>query len=199
MIDGGGGGDAVRHRVLEAVLRLVERGGVAEASLRRVAEESGVNIGSVRHRFGSHEALLTAAAEEVGARMERRLDAALLDPPGPSDVAGRRALLEHVVAALLPEAPEERAELVALHEFVAAARIHPAFRPLAARMGRDMRALLRRALDLAGVADLDVETERLVALVSGLTFDLVHPHGAGADTPAPHDVLRHHVAALIPG
>ncbi len=50
---------------------------VAEAiegvSLRKVAKESGLSIGSVRHYFDGHHDLLTAAAQEAGARMGRRL------------------------------------------------------------------------------------------------------------------------------
>ncbi|QVQ52720.1 TetR/AcrR family transcriptional regulator [Spiractinospora alimapuensis] len=189
---------SARERIVDAVFRLVERGGVAEASLRKVATESGINIGSVRHYFGSHEALLVAAAEEVGARMERRLLAGAAGGDTKS-MAERRALLEHVAGALLPTGPEDRGELIVLGEFVTAARIHPEFRALAARMGRDMRDVVRDALDRAQVPDLDLETERLVALIDGLTFELVNPHGARESSADPGSVIRHHVSTLLPG
>lgn len=176
----------------------MERGGVGEASLRRVATEAGINIGSVRHYFGSHEALMTAAAEEVGTRTERRLEALSPEQRHPENAAQRRALLEHVGRALMPSSPEERGELVVLVEFITAARIQARFRPLAERMGRDMRAVVRESLRAVGIDDLHVETERFVALLEGLTFELVHPHGA-VDAPSAEEVLRRHVTALLPG
>ncbi|WP_148046302.1 TetR family transcriptional regulator C-terminal domain-containing protein [Halostreptopolyspora alba] len=52
-----------------------------------------------------------------------------------------------------------------------AARLRPEFRALSTRMGTDLRAVLRQALESARVPDPEVEAERLTALVSGLTFD----------------------------
>ncbi|MHA6798644.1 TetR/AcrR family transcriptional regulator [Bounagaea algeriensis] len=227
-----------KTRILEAVLRLVVRGGIAEASLRKVAEEAGINIGSVRHYFGSAESLMTAAAEEVGARMAQRLDEAL--PPGadaqpagfehPADSAGpiglgdaaepgndaesgngaapgrpagfgdaevRRERLEAVCRAVLPLAESDRAELVVLVELITAARLRPEFRPIAVRMGEDLRAVLRQALRTAHVPDAEVEAERLHAVIGGLTFELVYPHGP-ADGDAALEVLRKHIAELVP-
>ncbi|WP_258534820.1 TetR/AcrR family transcriptional regulator [Streptomyces sp. PT12] len=189
----------MRARVLDAVFRLVVRQGVAEVSLRKVAEESGVNIGSVRHYFGSHEGLMVAAVEEVGARMERRLNAVAASAGENGPEAGRHALLEAVVSALLPLAPRDRAELIVLVEFIGAARIRPEFRAVAERMGTDMRRILREALGAAGLADGEVDVEVLAALITGLTFELVHPHGASG-APDPLTVLRHHLSlpALVP-
>lgn len=238
-----------RTRILEAVLRLVARGGIAEASLRKVAEEAGINIGSVRHYFGSAESLMTAAAEEVGARMGQRLDEALPagadaqaesgesagsgapaepgsavdsgelagsadpvepgaaaepgataepgDPVHPGNADARRQRLEAVCRAVLPLAESERAELVVLVELITAARLRPEFRPLAMRMGDDLRAVLRQALRAAQVPDAAVEAERLHALIGGLTFELVYPHGP-ADGDTALEVLRKHIAELVP-
>ncbi|WP_198587525.1 TetR/AcrR family transcriptional regulator, partial [Brevibacterium epidermidis] len=62
-----------RQQVIEAAFRLVIVDGIEGVSLRKVADESGLNIGSVRHYFDGHHDLLTAAAEEAGDRMGRRL------------------------------------------------------------------------------------------------------------------------------
>ncbi|MER7081927.1 transcriptional regulator, TetR family [Saccharopolyspora kobensis] len=185
-----------RRRILDAVFDLVARGGLAEASLRKVADASGINIGSVRHYFDSHEALMVAAAEEVGARMERRL-AATATPQHPASAAERRELLQAVALAVLPIAPEERAELIVLVEFLVAARIRPEFRQVTVRMGTDMRYVVRQALELTGVQADDLQTELFVAVIEGLTFELVYPHGSQEDL-SPVDVLRHHIATLIP-
>lgn len=185
-----------RRRILEAVFELIAQGGVAEASLRKVADASGINIGSVRHYFDSHEALMVAAAEEVGARMERRLTAAAT-PQHPGSAAERRALLEAVALAVMPIAPHERAELIVLVEFLVAARIRPEFRQVTVRMGADMRHVVRQALEMAGAPADDLRTELFVTVVEGLTFELVYPHGSN-EALSPVDVLRQHIATLIP-
>lgn len=178
------------------MFRLVARGGVAEASLRKVADESGINIGSVRHYFGNHEGLMVAAAEEVGARMERRLNAALPEAEGELDAAGRRELVEAACRAVLPVEKRNRTELIVLVELITAARLRPEFRPLAMRMGADLREVFRQVLAIAHVPDAELEAERLTALIGGLTFDLVYPHGP-QDVTLTTDVLRHHITALI--
>ncbi|MDA3644491.1 TetR family transcriptional regulator C-terminal domain-containing protein [Saccharopolyspora indica] len=186
-----------RKRIVDAVFRLVARGGVAEASLRKVADESGINIGSVRHYFGNHEGLMVAAAEEVGARMERRLNAALPAADAELDAAGRRELVEAACHAVLPLDRSGRAELIVLVELITAARLHPEFRSLSTRMGADLRTVFREVLAVARVPDAELEAERLTALIGGLTFDLVYPHGA-QDITVTSDVLRRHITALIP-
>ncbi|MCI2420649.1 TetR family transcriptional regulator C-terminal domain-containing protein [Saccharopolyspora sp. K220] len=186
---------AAKRRIVDAVFRLVVRGGVGEASLRKVAEESGINIGSVRHYFGSHERLMVAAAEEVGARMQRRLHDALPKTAARSDAAGRRELVEAACRAVLPVS--DRAEAIVLVELITAARLRPEFRPLATRMGTDLRAVLRETLEAAHVPDPGVEAERLTALVGGLTFEVVYPHGS-SDDELMAEVLRRHIAGLIP-
>lgn len=194
--------DTSRQRVLEAVFRLVERGGLVEASLRKVAAESGINIGSVRHYFGSHEQLMIAAAEEVGRRMERRLEAArpAEDEVRPDRLGAveRRALVESVCRAVLPSAERgDEAELVVLLELVAAARLRPEFRPLAWRMGRDLRHVLHLTLEAVGVAHAELEAERLTALIGGLTVESLYPHGSAMPAPA-SAVLHRHLGELLP-
>ncbi|MER7011983.1 TetR family transcriptional regulator C-terminal domain-containing protein [Saccharopolyspora sp. NPDC000359] len=186
-----------RERIVHAVFRLVARGGVAEASLRKVADESGINIGSVRHYFGNHEGLMVAAAEEVGSRMERRLAAALPAVDAELDAAGRRELVEAACRAVLPLDSSGRTELIVLIELITAARLHPEFRSLSTRMGADLRTVFREVLEAARVPDAALEAERLTALVGGLTFDLVYPHGP-LDVVVASDVLRRHITALIP-
>jgi AcrR family transcriptional regulator len=186
-----------RERVLDAVFRLVAQGGLTEASLRKVAAESGVNIGSVRHYYGTHEQLMIAAAEDVGRRMERRLNAVWPADLGESDVAARRELVESVCRAVLPTGRDDRVELVVLLELVAAARLRPEFRPLATRMGKDLRAVLVATLETVGVKQAALEAERLTALVIGLTTEFIYPHGLPDDDVVTR-VLRHHIAELLP-
>lgn len=48
-----------RQEVIRAAFRLVVAEGIEGVSLRKVADESGLNVGSVRHYFDGHHDLLT--------------------------------------------------------------------------------------------------------------------------------------------
>ncbi|MBK0868981.1 TetR family transcriptional regulator C-terminal domain-containing protein [Saccharopolyspora sp. HNM0986] len=188
---------SAKSRIVEAAVRLVARGGIAEASLRKVADESGINIGSVRYHFGTAEGLLVATAEEIGARMSRRLDSALPEPVVDRYATGPRGLVEDVCRAVLPVSESDRPELIVLVELIHAARLRPEFRTLSTRMGDDLRAVLRRVLEAVRVPDATMEAERLNALVGGLTFELVYPHGSH-DPDTLFVVLRRHIAGIVP-
>ncbi|SFN65300.1 transcriptional regulator, TetR family [Pseudonocardia ammonioxydans] len=187
-------GDA-RPRILEAVFALVRRDGVAAVSQRRVGAESGINVGSVRHHFPTRESMMIAAADEVGRRMERRLAGCPQPVPGDRDAAV--AALEAVCRALIPIGDRGRDELVVLQEFLVAARLSETYRPLAGRMGADLRSVLRAALTplVADDAALDVEVELLVAVIAGLSAELVQPHGMAPGTD-PAEVVGVHLRRL---
>ncbi|AOS62627.1 transcriptional regulator, TetR family [Actinoalloteichus hymeniacidonis] len=185
-----------RRAVVEATLRLVAREGVEGASLRKVADEAGLNIGSVRHYFDNHDALLAAAAEEVGDRMGSRL--AVHPPPEvrPASPAEAVATVARVVEELLPLDEAKHVEAIVLLEFMAAARRRPVLRPMSERMARDLRQVLHEVLTSVGVRDVDAETARLTALIGGLTTDVVYPHGS--PTPARlRETLRFHLEQVI--
>lgn len=188
-------GRPTRERVLDAVFAMVAKGGIGEASLRKVADESGVNIGSVRHYFGSHSGLLRAAADEVGSRMELRLKEAR-DKAALDTIEGRRGYVEAVALALLPSAEAPLDDHIVLVEFISAARVLPELRDAAAQMGRDMRSVVAEALSSAGIDDVDFQTERLVALIDGLTFELVYPHGIEG-VQRTRDILRGHIRTFV--
>ena len=55
--------------LIVATQRCIERGGIGEASIRRIAEEAGVTPGLVRHYFPDKEALICAAYRQTMADM----------------------------------------------------------------------------------------------------------------------------------
>ena len=62
--------DARRREVGEAVLRVVGRLGAVEgASYAAIAAESGLAVGSVRHYFPNHDAILQFAMQELADRV----------------------------------------------------------------------------------------------------------------------------------
>ncbi|MGW2228600.1 TetR/AcrR family transcriptional regulator [Streptomyces formicae] len=184
-----------RKDVVEAAFRLLVAEGFSGLSLRKVAAESGLNIGSVRHYFGDHRELLVAAATEVGDRMGRRLTRN--SPDALSGLEGEAAVdaLQALVEELLPLDDERRVESIVLTEFIVAARVNPLFRPVTEQMAADLRQVIANALRVLEVPDPAEEAERLVALMGGLTLDAVTPHGSlGAERL--RKTLRAHLRSL---
>ncbi|MFF2955725.1 TetR/AcrR family transcriptional regulator [Kitasatospora sp. NPDC057965] len=203
--------EARRQDVARAVLRIVGRDGLEHASLRNIADEAGLAIGSVRHYFDGQAEVVIFAMEElcrrIGERVrghaERLLDpAAAADPTDPAAPLDRRAAVEALLAELLPLDDPRREEAVLWLAFTTAARTRPELRPGAALLHESTRRLVARVLDEArrsgGVPaglDLPLETERLAALLDGLALGMVlHPDGVAPDTALP--ILRRHLHDL---
>jgi AcrR family transcriptional regulator len=145
---------------------VVRREGLDGASVRAVAREAGLSMGSLRHYFGTHSELLVFAMQMVIDRIERRV-ATLQVPADP-----RRAA-ETVLLELLPLDDERRAENEVWLAFTARALVDPALRALRDE-GYDLlrNACLRWVRQLVAPgrspSDIDLETDRLFALLDGL-------------------------------
>jgi AcrR family transcriptional regulator len=74
--------EARRGEVVEAVYRIIAVDGLERASLREVADEAGLAVGSVRHYFASSEELLSYSFATVVDRIVLRLTAALAKVQG---------------------------------------------------------------------------------------------------------------------
>lgn len=168
-------------------------GGSAAATFRKVAAESGLNIGSVRHYFADHESLIVAVVTEVGDRMGRRLTRHAAPTAGDRDAAKRHLLA--VLDEVMPLDAERHREAIILMEVIAASRLSPAFEPVVRRMAADLRQVLMDAVAAVGVGDPGLEAVRLAALVSGLSLDAVTPHGAVSPETI-RAVLASHVGTL---
>ncbi|MEU5696983.1 TetR/AcrR family transcriptional regulator [Actinosynnema sp. NPDC020468] len=168
--------DVRRREVAEALYRVVRRQGLDHASLRNVADEAGLAIGSVRHYFADHDELLEFALAELIDRVEVRVLARAAKVRAATDDAERRRETEELLGELLPLDPDRHDESVVWLAFVSAARTRPNLAPQARRLHEGIRMIVGRVLAGAGVPDVPVETERLAALLDGLAVNAVlHP------------------------
>ncbi|WP_405680891.1 TetR family transcriptional regulator C-terminal domain-containing protein [Streptomyces sp. NBC_00868] len=168
---------ARRRAVAQAVLSVAARQGLEHASLRNVADEAGLAIGSVRHYFADHDELMTFTMRELSQRIGDRIRThaeRLLAPDGRTD---RRAATEELLAEFLPLDEARRQEAALWLAFTAAAHTRPELRSCAADMQAALHSLMSRVLHEARLAgglppDMDVELEstRLAALLDGLTL-----------------------------
>ncbi len=191
--------EARRLEIAEAVFRVIQRDGLPQASLRSVADEAGLAIGSVRHYFKGHDELIVFAMRSLGDRLVARLLGHLPDLLDPATPRSRRQeLTEALLGELLPLTEQTRAETDVWLAFTAAAKNRPDLAEEATRTHDGVRALVRRVLEGAHGAggllddlDLAVETERLAALLDGLALS------AGRTPPElMRTVLRRHLETL---
>lgn len=203
-----------RQEVVEAVFRIVAADGLERASLREVADEADLAVGSVRHYFASSDELLAHSFGVVVDRIAGRLDAAedRLAETAPGSAEHRRGVLT-LLGELLPLDEERAVDACVWMAFKNAARTKPFLAAEADRSHRTVAAVVGRLMmDLAaadGTAAVDgtdgtevpgqqrlvTEAERLLATLDGLTMHaLLQPEWMTAQMC--HDVLEAHLASL---
>lgn len=161
-----------REIIADAVFALVAERGVEGASLRNVAQRSGLNIGSVRHSVDGAEGMLVDAVRVMSERVERRLRARVQDAARESqaDIDVALDLLEE----FLPLDDARRLEVTIWLAFTEYARTHPQFREDLTSLLEGPRQVAGLILQRAGVVDARLGAELVAAAVDGLTIALVH-------------------------
>lgn len=157
-----------RRELAEAVWRVIRRDGLEQASVRKVAREAGLSMGSLRHYFATQSELLGFAMRMVIERIDGRV--AALEPTG-----GARERVERVLAELLPFDDARRAENEVWLAFTARAMVDPELRTLRdegydvlREACRNLVGTLTEAGELRAGLDAELEAERLFALLDGL-------------------------------
>jgi AcrR family transcriptional regulator len=189
-----------RAELAEAVWRVVRRDGIEHASVREVAREANLSMGSLRYFFDSQDGLLRFAMEEVIRRVQARVEAG-----APArEAAMRRGKAGDAVIDLLeqvlPLDDERLAEAQIWLAFTPRALIDPQLHAVRRQADDGVRELCRQCLlGLSGFGlmtperSLHQETERLWALIDGLTLHLVTGHTSRRTA---RRVLRAHLAEL---
>ncbi len=190
--------DSRRHEIAYAVWRVVVRDGASAVSIRDVAAEAGLAVGSVRHVFSTKAELLEYSMALVHERVRERAAShfAIKDP---------RKFAEAVLAEMMPLDDQRRMEMAVNMAVVAESPSHPSLRRVALDAQRAVAdacaavlTLLLREKLVRGDVDLAYETERLHALVDGLALHALTADAKDLRPKAILGVLRAHLAALEP-
>ncbi len=190
--------DSRRHEIAHAVWRIVLSDGVSAVSIRDVAAEAGLAVGSVRHVFGTKAELLEYSMALVHERTSKRVAKhfSMQDP---------RKCAEAVLAELLPLDDQRRMDMAVNMAVVAESPSHPALRRVALDAQRAVAdacaavlARLHREELVRSDADLAYESERLHALVDGLALHALTADRKDLRPKAILAVLRKHLAELEP-
>jgi AcrR family transcriptional regulator len=194
-----------RQEVVEAVFRIIAADGLERASLREVADEAGLAVGSVRHYFSSSDELLAHSFGVVVDRITGRLAGAREDvmPLVPGTAEHREAVLT-LLSQFLPLDEERAVDACVWMAFKNAARIRPFLAAEADRSHRAVAAIVGWLImelrhpeedDVEGQQSLVTEAERLLATLDGLTMHaLLQPEWMTAEMC--RDVLASHLQSL---
>jgi AcrR family transcriptional regulator len=194
--------EARRQEVVQAVFRIIASDGLERASLREVADEAGLAVGSVRHYFSSSDELLVfsfaAVIDRIAGRLESAMTVVEAEPPGSS---GQQAAVLNLLGQFLPLDEELAVDSCVWMAFRHAARIKPVLAAEAERSHRTVAAVVGRLIMLlnSGEADaqqtLVAEAERLLATMDGLCMHaLLQPEWMTAEMCS--DVLTAHLRSL---
>jgi AcrR family transcriptional regulator len=162
-----------RAQLAEAVWTVIRRDGLERASVRNVAREAGLSMGSLRHYFATQAGLLCFAMQLVGERARARIQAL---PPE----ADPRRLAERLLHQLVPLDDERRAESEVWVAFTGRALVDPEQRAIHQEIHDQLYGACASAVTVlvdAGLApdglDVELEARRLHALADGLALHAV--------------------------
>jgi AcrR family transcriptional regulator len=153
-----------RARIADAVLAVVARSGLEEASVRHVAAEAGVSVGMVQHYFRTKDEMMRFALERVSTGVEERL-------AGGAELSVRE-LLRALFLQLLPLDKQRTREGRVALAFLAYAAVRPEVGGELRGKARGMREHLTAQLTGAAVDPAHAATG-LLALVDGLGMQVL--------------------------
>ncbi|MFP7495205.1 TetR family transcriptional regulator C-terminal domain-containing protein [Terribacillus saccharophilus] len=160
--------EARKQNIAKATWKVILDGGIEAASVRNIAKEADLSLGSLRHYFTTQEELLQYAMELVKTRCQDRIMQVIQQPLPPKQLA-IKVLLE-----LLPMDSNTMAEMQVWFAFT----MHFKY-----KQGNDfqqtdgIREVVQRLLVLLEEnnvlkkgKDINKETEKLYALIDGLAI-----------------------------
>ncbi|WP_104091681.1 TetR/AcrR family transcriptional regulator [Arthrobacter sp. GMC3] len=190
-----------RELVADAVFQVIAERGLTQASLRNVAQQADLALGSVRHYFDNQAELMEFAfrvnSERIHLRALDKLEE-LEQSALPATAAELVDKCAAVLEELLPLDDQSRGEAVVHMEFMLAARtdqgLHGAaqddYRATGAVVGRVVLQLLDSGL-VAGSPEPVDEAERLIAVLDGLSLRMVLQPAWSAPEQGRNTLRRH--------
>lgn len=157
--------------IAEAIFEVIGNRGLEAVSLRDVAAQAGVSMGSVQHYFRSKDEMLQFALGHMRDRALARLQEELGQLVNPS----ARQQVRAAAGAMLPVGEQGRQEAVVSGAFYSVATIHPSQADLLREGYSRLLAVSRQSLraaeqdgELSDGIDPDSEGAMLFFMIQGL-------------------------------
>lgn len=165
--------DLQKEKVAEASWRVIRQHGMEQASVRNIAEEAGLSVGSLRHYFATQSELYAYSMKLVSERVNNRV----------KNMAFSGELLKDIpvlIEQILPLNEDTKQEMEVWFAFVVKSMSDSSLGALRNQVDDDMRQMfitITRALIDHGLAmpglNPEIEAERFYALIDGLAIHAV--------------------------
>ncbi|ANE46562.1 hypothetical protein SY83_10055 [Paenibacillus swuensis] len=168
-----------------AAWRVIQREGLEGVTVRSVATEAGISLGSLRHYFDSQSALLSYSMNQVSERVRGRVEAL----PFTGDP---RQDMQQLLEEMLPMDEERYQETKVWFAFYAKTMVDPELSRLGDELHNELYSNLyeslqkiKRGLGQSAPWDPEAEARRLHALLDGLAM-----HGIRLTQPLEANMMR---------
>jgi TetR/AcrR family transcriptional regulator, transcriptional repressor of bet genes len=159
--------DIRRAELSRAVVELVADGGLDAVSVRAVAANAGVSIGTVQHYFPTKDAMLAHAHALVNVAVSARAEGAA------NTAASPRAALRAIILAVLPTDPESARIVRVFSAFETRALHAPALAEQARSESAALHTAIEQLLRLGGAEHPRLDAIGTIALMGGLCQPLL--------------------------
>lgn len=165
--------EARRAQLAEAVWQVIRDRGIGAVSVRSVAGQAGVAVGSLRHLFPTRAELLEFSAE----LMVQRATARIRGIPRPAD---DEQYAFEVISQLLPLEPDSRAELEVNIALIAESPALPGLVTIRDRAYQELAEACTQLVEMLVGRPRDPQVieqgRRLHAIIDGLAIHLLMHH-----------------------
>ncbi|GAA4834801.1 TetR/AcrR family transcriptional regulator [Paenibacillus vulneris] len=159
-----------RHIVAQAALRVIRKYGLEQATVRNIAKEAGLSVGSMRHYFSTQAELFAFCMSIFVQRVQERVESLIIAKPFLPD-------LKQLIMQFLPMDEERTMEMEVWFLFNAKVFIYPELKHVSEEMQNGLYNASRFVIECLQTnnlakpgLDADLETEKLYALVDGLAI-----------------------------
>ncbi|MBB6673496.1 TetR/AcrR family transcriptional regulator [Cohnella nanjingensis] len=185
-----------KEKLAEAAWRVICRDGLERASVRNIAEEAGLAVGSMRYYFSTQSDLLAFSMQLVSERICDRLRRFVPAGDAIEDVLD-------VLCEMLPMDEERSTEMEVWFAFISKALVDPTLQALSLYVYDDMKGFFAKKVGqlieqhpAGSRLDAKLETDRLFALIDGLAIHaIMHPKRLGPEQM--RAVVIYHLQSLF--
>lgn len=165
--------DLQKEKVAEAAWRVIRKHGMEQASVRNIAEEAGLSVGSLRHYFATQSELYAYSMKLVSDRVKERIQNIAF-------TGDLRQDIPVLVRQVLPHDEDTKLEMEVWFAFVVKSMADPSLSVLRDEVDNDLRGIfvtIMKALSeqelLKSGLDLEMESEKFYSLIDGLAIHAI--------------------------
>lgn len=162
-----------RKMVAAAAIRVIRDHGLEHATVRNIAKEAGLSVGSMRHYFATQAELFAFCMNLFADRVQQRVEALQMNESVLQN-------MKNLLLQFLPLDEDRKIEMEVWFSFTAKVLVYPELKKLSDQMHQGMymsAQFVIQELQTQGLADPDmdagVETEKLYALIDGLAIHML--------------------------